>query len=103
MEQQNWQQECSSFIVLELWQNIEFSGNPENKCAEYEVVYIFKWPRLMSAWGKSGQNDKSILKPQVDGESGPPLDTYTRGATFSLIAIILASAAVLAGSYIGGE
>jgi hypothetical protein len=37
VEQQNWQQECSSFIVLELWQNIEFSCNPENKRAEYEV------------------------------------------------------------------
>jgi hypothetical protein len=37
VEQQNRQQECSSFIVLQLWQNIEFSGNPENKCAEYEV------------------------------------------------------------------
>jgi hypothetical protein len=53
--------------------------------------------------GQKRTNDKSILKPQVDGERGPPLDTYTRGATFSLIAIILASAAVLAGSYIGGE
>jgi len=53
------------------------------------------WPEVSRAFARRA--DKLAYPPDGRKKS---MDTHTRGVTFGLLVIILASAAILAGSYV---